>query len=348
MLGASRAISAKAKAMYGQRLRPAQYEELVRKKSVAEIAQVLKNDTAYHDTLRDIREVSIHRGQLEHLLKQNLYERLDKLVRYVDGKSKTYFLAALKEIEIEQIMMRIRLILSRDFTHAVSDVPLSLRRYSKLNTEALIDATSFEQLLAGLAGSPYAAILAPFITAHVDPFPYTECESAIQRYYMEHVMDAINQTFSGKTEATLKQMWATRVELDNITKIYRYKKFFHGDEKEIKNALIPCAGCIPRSKLNELLTASSVEQLLQMLADSPYHLHMDDREYVYIEYYADQIKYHLAKRHMYYDQSPAIVYSAYQLLGEREIENLINIIEGVRYRVAPEEIMTMLIYDREE
>ena len=34
--------------------------------------------------------------------------------------------------------------------------------------------------------------------------------------------------------------------------------------------------------------------------------------------------------------------------GEREIENLINIVEGVRYRVAPEEMMTMLIYDKEE
>lgn len=348
MLGASGAISTKAKAMYGQRIRAAQYEELVRKKSVSEIAQVLKNETAYGDALKDIREASIHRGQLEHLLRQNLYERLDKLVRYVDGKSKAYFLAALKEIEIEQIMMRVRLILSQDFTHVIGDVPLSLRHYSKLNIEQLMTAQNFEELLAGLTGSPYESILAPFVAAGLHSFPYTECESAMQRFYTEYVMNAIQETFKGKTAATLKQMWATRVELDNITKIYRYKKFFHGADEEIRSALIECEGCIPRSKLNEMLAAQSAEQFLKLLAESPYHLHLDDHEYVYIEYYADQIKYHLAKRHMHYDNAAAIVYSAYQLLGEREIENLINIIEGVRYRVTPEEMMTMLIYDKEE
>lgn len=348
MLGATGAISAKAKAMYGQRIRVAQYEELVRKKSVSEIAQVLKNETAYGDTLKDIREASIHRGQLEHLLKQNLYERLDKLVRYVDRKSKAYFLAALKEVEIEQIMMRIRLILSQDFTYAISDVPLSLRHYSKLNIEKLMTAQNFAELLDGLRGSPYEAILKPIVKMNPQSFPYTECESAMQRFYTEYVMNAINETFKGKTAATLKQMWATRVELDNITKIYRYKKFFHGDEQEIRSSLIECEGCIPRTKLNEMLAAQSAEHFLKLLAESTYHLHVDDREYVYIEYYADQIKYHLAKRHMHYDSAAAIVYSAYQLLGEREIENLINIVEGVRYRVAPEEMMTMLIYDKEE
>ena len=81
------------------------------------------------------------------------------------------------------------------------------------------------------------------------------------------------------------------------------------------------------------------------MANSPYHLHMDEKEYVYIEYYTDMIKYHLAKRHMHYTNASAIVYTAYMILAQREIDNIVHIVEGVRYGVAPEEIMSMVIME---
>lgn len=346
MLSSSKAISAKAKAMYGRRIQPSQYEELVRKRSVSEIAQVLKNETGFANSLKDVHEASIHRGQLEHLLRMDLYRRLDKLVRYVDGKQRDYYLAALKEFEIEQILARIRLILSKDFTHTLSDFPSVLTRYTKLNTAKLASVQSFDELLEGLQGSPYVELLKPFIKSSSE-FDYTGCESALQGYYMSYVLHTIDQCFHGRKRKTLKQMWSTRIELDNVTKIYRFKKFFHVSEAEIRASLNECEGSIPKARLNEMLKCSDAESFLKLLSQSPYHLHTDDKEYVYIEYYADQIKYHLAKRHLHYDNTPAIVYTAYQLMAEREIENLINIIEGVRYQVTSEEIMTMLIYDRE-
>lgn len=347
MVFAAGAIGAKAKAMNGQRIMKEQYEELIRKRSVSEIAQYLKNETYFKESLKDVRESVIHRGQLEHLLRQDLYQRLDKLMRYVDGKQKTYYIATLKELEIDQLLTRIRVILSQDFEHALGDVPLYFKRYSKLNIEKLIMVKTFDELLEGCHGTEYERLLQPFQTNDMSRFDYTGCENALHAYYIDHVMELIDQNFKRNTRKTLKQMWATRVELDNITKIYRYKKFFHVGEAVIRSSLLEVSGSIPKSKLNEMLAAESAEAFLKLLAEGPYHLRMDEQEYVYIEYYVDQIKYHLAKRHMHYDNSPAIVYSAYQLLAEREIENLINIIEGVRYHISPEEIKTMLIYEED-
>lgn len=347
MLSQSGAIAAKAKAMYGHRITSDQYEELIRKRSVTEIAQLLKNETGFANTLKDIHETTIHRGQLEHFLHQDMYQRLDKLVRYADGKEKAYFLAVLKEIELEQLLTRIRMILSQDFTYALSDVPLALERYSKLDTQKLIVSKTYEELLEGLKGSDYEKRLAPFATKDMAHFDYTGCEMALYHYYIEYVMHTIDRVFKGKTRRTLRQMWATRIELDNITRIYRYKKFFHVDEDTIASSLMDCEGCIPKAKLKEMIAAKDAKELLALLAASPYHIHVDDKEYVYIEYFADHIKYHLAHRHMHYDSKAAIVYSAYQLMAEREIENLINIIEGVRYRISPDEMKTMLIYDKE-
>lgn len=345
MLNGSGAIGAKAKAMYGKRISEAQYEELARKKSVAEIAQTLKSESSYKETLKDIHENAIHRGQLEVLLRQDLYARMDRLMRYANDKQKYYYLIMLKQIEIDQILSCIRTLISQDFTRSIANVPFYFKRYTKLNVDAVMQSRSYEELMHALRGSNYETILRSFQTDDMNTFDYTACECALQQYYIDLIMRSIDRQCKRKQRKLLKQIWATKIELDNITKIYRYKKFFHADEQIIQNALITCDGTMPKQMLDKMIKVSDAKELLNLLANSPYHLHMDEKEYVYIEYYTDMIKYHLAKRHMHYTNASAIVYTAYMILAQREIDNIVHIVEGVRYGVAPEEIMSMVIME---
>ena len=57
-------IAAKARSMLGEQLSAQDYEELLHKRSVAEIAAYLKNVTSYAHALKDVRENNIHSGQL--------------------------------------------------------------------------------------------------------------------------------------------------------------------------------------------------------------------------------------------------------------------------------------------
>ena len=68
------ATVAKIRAMYGNRLKQADYDELVNKSSVAEIAEYLKKNTHYGKMLSSIDTVNIHRGFLEDLLKRYNFE----------------------------------------------------------------------------------------------------------------------------------------------------------------------------------------------------------------------------------------------------------------------------------
>lgn len=344
MFNGANAISTKAKAMYGNRIPKEMYEELVRKRSVGEIAGILKNETLFHETLKDIHEASIHRGQLESLLRQDMYRRLDKLVRFVDQKHRAYYMVTMKQVEIDQLLARIRVIASGDFSSALAQVPLYLDPYTKINFARLIHVRTYEELMEVLQGSGYEQIVASYLPKQNERFAYTACETALQKEYMAYVFDTIEHSFKGAARKSLKTMWATRIELDNITKIYRYKKFFHAPENVIQEALIECEGTIPKATLQTMLAVDSGEDFMKVLAQSKYHIHSDEKEYVYIEYYADSIKYHLAKRYIHYETAPPLVYSAYQILAAREVENLINIIEGVRYKVPYEEIESMLIY----
>ncbi|HRX92428.1 MAG TPA: V-type ATPase subunit, partial [Candidatus Izemoplasmatales bacterium] len=65
------AMVVKIKAIHGRLLKANDFEELSKKKSVPEIAAYLKNHPNYQDMLSDIQESSIHRGQLEGLIKKN-------------------------------------------------------------------------------------------------------------------------------------------------------------------------------------------------------------------------------------------------------------------------------------
>ncbi len=63
-----------------------------------------------------------------------------------------------------------------------------------------------------------------------------------------------------------------------------------------------------------------------------------------MEYYAERIKYNLARRFMYFSNSVAKVFAAFMLLRGIETENLTNIIESIRYQLAEADIKKMLIY----
>lgn len=61
------AMATKAKAMFGKRLTASDYQQLLQKKSIPEIASYLKNETLFREALEGYSETGLHRGQLEML-----------------------------------------------------------------------------------------------------------------------------------------------------------------------------------------------------------------------------------------------------------------------------------------
>ena len=64
------AMATKAKAMFGKRLTASDYQQLLQKKSIPEIASYLKNETLFREALEGYSETGLHRGQLEMLIRR--------------------------------------------------------------------------------------------------------------------------------------------------------------------------------------------------------------------------------------------------------------------------------------
>lgn len=339
------AVAAKAKSMYGRRLTAENYQELLRKKSVGEVAAYLRTETAYSDVLSEVRDNAIHRGQLEHLLRKDLFLRCQRLARYVGTKQKDFYAFGVRRQEIDVILNRIRMLNSELYEEFAANLPLYLEKYTQFDLLALTKCKDFEELLQVLANTGYDVVLKPFnpVKAH-QKIDYVGCERALNQYYYLWLFETIKRSFNKKTRKELLTVFESEVELLNISKIYRYKKFFDISPEEILSSLTKTNQRMPTNFLRRLVEAADDQEVLNILAHSNYKMLVDDSEYVFIEYYADQIKYHLSRRYMRFSTSAPLVFSTYMITQNLEVENLINIIEGVRYGVPSESIEKMLIY----
>ena len=338
-------IASKARSMLGNQLQESDYIELSHKHNVAEICAYLKGSTSYADALKDVRENHIHRGQLEDLLVKESFRRLLKLFRYSESSQRAYFQLHMQKIEIELLLSRIRVLISQSFDSAIVELPIFLKPYTSYDLTKLGSVSSYDDLLDVVEHLRYYEVLKPF---HVkkgqeSQIAYAQIETALQKDFYAHGFEVIKHVLKGENRKRCYALLASQAELTNIEKIYRMKKYFNARENEIEKVLIPIHYRISQKKMEELI-ASTTSQFIKLVAQSPYHLSIDDKEDVNIEQEVSKYIYATAKKQVYFAQHAAIISSSYLVLMQQELQNIVRIIEGVRYQVAPEQIESMLIY----
>lgn len=346
----SPALSAKAKSMYGNRLKAEDYEELLHKRTVPEIAAYLKNETYYGTSMKDIYEHRIHRGELEELIRQNMYEKIEKLLKFSQLLNNKFYRMHIIKREIEVILLALRFIIpdrledASMYDNMIKDIPITLSDYFTFEMHSFSDIKHYDDILTILKNTPYYNLLLPFRVTGEDKLDFTGIERNLYSYYYEYVFSTVGKTFKGKQQKELNDIYKTQIELLNIIKIYRFKKFFKVTNEQIQKSMVTNHSRMSSSFIKELIELPTAEDVLKKLEQSKYHLYTDDKEYTYIEYYADKIKYNLAKRYIHFSISSPVVFTAYSILMEIEVTNLINIIEAIRYDTPRHEVESLLIY----
>lgn len=340
----SNAILAKARSMYSHRLTQQNYEELLKRRSINDMVAYLKSETVYSGILSELKEVNIHRGQLESLLNKEVFLRLNRLMRYASKKELEFYKLAVTELEIKLVLTKTRLIVSDMYTGYEIEIPDYLNKYASFDLYGLLRVNDYDSLLVLMHGTKYYETLRKYKPKDDEPLDSNMLELDFKHIYYEEYVGTINKLFKGKKRKDLLTMINTFIELQNITKIYRLKKYFNATPDQIRETLFLEHTRIPKSVMNDMIEAKDASEFLKKLAQSPYKLYIDDSEFVYIEYYTEKIKYHLAKRFMRFSTDSALVFMTYKFVYQIEIDNLKHIIEGLRYGETPSQIETMLIY----
>lgn len=345
MAVAAGAIISKVRSMYGEHLTKRDYDELLHKRSVGEIAGYLKQETHYRSALRSVRENNVHRGQLEDILRKDLFHEMVKLYRYADGKDQAYYHLFIEEVEIDVILHILRMLVSGHIADAIAQLPFFMREYFSYDLRKMGAVRCYDDLLDVVKKTYYHSILPPYRVNkgrenHID---YAGCEAALIRAYYRRMIDRMQTTMSGSLRKDLLEMHTLDIELKNLAKIYRFKRYYNVSRQVILESMIPIEGRIRKAKLMEMIEAQDDREFQKMLADSRYHLRFDDADNN-IEWIMDKLRHRDAKRKLYYSQKAPVVFSAYVALQKTELTNIVRIIEGVRYQVDSDTIAEMLIY----
>lgn len=340
----SMAILTKARAMYGKLLTPTQYAEMMKCKTVNEVAGYLKNHTHFASPLQNISESTIHRGQLENLLRKSLFDQYAKLYRYLIDTSKSLFYYVIVKEEIREILRMVLLLKADNAKSFIVDLPGFLINKTNIDLLAVARVRNYDELILALKGTDYAEILSKFRpTDENKKIDYVACEHSFYEYYNKSLFSAVEKNYKGKEKDDLLQILKVEAELLNINHIYRAKRYNNISKAEAVSRMYPYYFKMRAKDFDNILESESINSLKEFMDKTYYGKYFSDKELPYIENYTTRILNHVCSYKMHFTTHASVGFLAYVIISQIEYNNVINIIESIRYGVSEEEIKKIIV-----
>ena len=335
----SSAVTAKARAKYGVRIRKKDYDAMIKCESVEEVVQYLKTYTHFHGVLEKVSK-DIHRGNLEEILRESAFEDFLSLCRYISGESPvaSYILRSRETREL----MRFVTLLSIGRPHEyLFTLPLYFNKHTAIDLSALSKGVDdHEDLLAILEGTPYRAILRDHPPDMNGNYDLPLIENELENFILQRLYEDIGKIKNKKDRAQLTELFDTLSDYHNYSRIKRLKRYYHMSSEAIRSYLLRY-GHVTGRKLDRILAKETQDEVDAALAQTSVGKkaeRMGDNSEMAIHG-----RYAMCRHQLYFSSNPEIVLLAYHILSENELSDVVAIIEGVRYRMEPESIREALI-----
>ncbi len=335
-------LSTKIRVMTGRMLTTEDYEELLKKKAVSDVATYLKSQTEYKTILGEVNENTIHRGKLEQIFKNSLMNDYMKLFRFIRGNAKEFLRFAFLRYEIEDLKILLRVLETEHNTQLVHDSLLFLKRYSTVDIDKLSSSKNIQEFIQNLKGSVYYNILSPFIvnTQHLNLF---SVEMSLDMYFFSLIWKQKEKLLRGQDKKIIDRSFGSEIDILNMLWIYRCKKFYQMPKEIIYSYIIPHRYKLKKAQIVSMVEAKDYEEVRKIIQATKYadvfggeNDHYFERNFTY--YVNKMHKCFLRQNHF----SIASLMS-YLHLKEIEIHNIISITEGIRYNLKPEEIRKYIV-----
>lgn len=341
------ATVAKARAMYGKRLMPEDYRELLHRTTVAEAADYLKRNTHYRAVLAAVDTAKVHRGFLEELLRRHIFDLYLELCHFQRLEKTDFYRYQIVKREVQEIVSCLRYLNADMMEEYRATIPVYLAKRSSFDVMALGNVKGFPDLLEVLEGTPYQDIIKEFNPDSSGKYDCTLMETALRTYYQKWLEESIDKGFYGKTQKTMHTLVRNQADLINIINSFRLKSFFGDSPEEIEEKLLPLYGRLSRKKRMELFEAADADEYIARLRKTYYGRQLEQvdpklrREF--LENSAQALRAKYSKLNLRASNSAPVSLYTILSLFDVEVENLINIIEGIRYQASPEMIQKLLI-----
>lgn len=336
------ALSAKARASYGRLLAKKDYEELIQKKSVGEIAGYLKANTHYRDILSNVDENLIHRGQLENIIKTDIMKEYDKFLKFTSGNARKFLQSTYKKYETESLKIIFRRLETVGGVMSAEGFLLFLKDNTAIDFHKLIQSANSREFINNLEGTEYYDVLRPFM-AKESQINLFNIEMMLDLNYFKYLHKRMKKYLKGNDYKPLQDSFGVKTDVLNLLWIYRCKKYYNMPKEIIRSYLLPYNAKIRKEMLNNLIDAESVEIFLETVAKTKYaDIFKRDIDEFFEVNFADYM-YNIHSR--LFRNYPLTVSAAvdYIHMKEYELSNIVSIIESIRYGLRQDKIKKYIV-----
>lgn len=331
------AVNAKVRAQEGRMLDKDQIMKLLECKSFQEALFYLNDHTDYGRLLGNHAVESIHRGQLELILKREHVKKLDQFIHYFSGIYKDLLRILFIRYEIEDIKVIIRGKLIKKSSLELDSLVTHESSLSTISYEELLKAEDIEEVVEKLKDTIYYRHIANLSKdVHREGFFPIETELDFV-YYIQ--LRKFLKNLGPEDRLVLERINGIQCDLQNLQWIYRAKKYYDISPAIVLGYTIYDGFRLNKEKLKELSYAKSIEDFIEMLKGMPYErlFRVSEREEYLLE--RDILSY-LKKIYLSYKKAYrtniSVLISFFEL-AYLEMRDVITIVENKRYSVNTEE-----------
>lgn len=325
------ALNAKMKCMYSNNLSREEFEELLRQSNLKEAISFIKSKFPFLENLNE----KMHRKELEQELNNLFIYDILKIFKYLNKNEIEILMQFLSKYELNCVKNVFRNVTTnRDSREYLKNIDNWTTKMFK-NIDGINEITEETAFLELIKSEDYYKVFEEYEEI-IENAPLEEIEVKLDKFYFEKIYK-----LAKKYNKNLLYLIGTEIDLLNVIWIYRSKKYFKYSENEIKEILIPINYKLSKKNIDDLINSEDFIDMKAVLNETKYRKVFSDENR--IEYdknkYLYDINIKLFKTKLF---DICTVFCNINLL-DIEIKNIINIVEGIRYKLDKSEIQKKII-----
>ncbi|MCI2057831.1 MAG: V-type ATPase subunit [Oscillibacter sp.] len=329
------ALCAKVRAMYGKRLRFADFERLGRCTSEQEVLDALRQFPAWSVAMAELEpsaDAYVGRVELENALSGETLREYQALMHYIPQGDRQLMQFPVLLAERDAILRALRRLKAGPDYHGMPHPSRFLNR-SRIDAQAIELCRDYTGLLSACAGSIYAPVLTHLQPEDGTKLPdYMMTESLLRTAYFTNVYRIVHRRYSGETKALLLRAFGKQIDLLNLIHILRIKTYFP-EMQDLFTVLFPFHYRLRPEFIRALCAAPDAASAFALVRRSPYAGSFRDMAVAEVEDYYHRAFYEFNRRQLLTGAPSVYTAISYLNLKDTECALLTNVVESVKYGV---------------
>lgn len=335
-------IATKVKAMSSHLITEQEYRKLASFSNVQDVAQYLKAHPTYRNEFAESDSTMLHRGEMEQILRYSIYDDYLKLYRFASQKQRVFFHLYFSRYEIQAIKACFRqLFITQANALKLERLYPFFEKHSAISLPKAVACTTVGELAEILKGSNYEKIF--YMIDSSSSHTLFDYEIALDLLHFISVWNQIGKMKDETERNVLTETYGSLIDLLNIQWIYRSKRYYKVSAADIYALTIPINYKLQKHTFSAMVEAETADEMLAILQTTYYAKYFKKTGSLSLERMYHHIQTELYEQSVRKYPYSAICIFSYLYKKEVEVNRLISLLEGIRYRLPAEKILKIIL-----